>query len=166
MVTAVAFFLARSLSGDFQIRNTAQEVSKFVQGFYDWYVPRALKSDVELQTLKEKAPMFTPELRNALIEDRKAQEKVSNEIVGLDFDPFLNSQDLADTYTVKKIEHKGKTWLASVYGHYKGTKEDSAPSVMAQVEKTKTGWRFTNFLYEKDNLLGVLKQLKKDRTKH
>ena len=146
--------------------NSAQtetaSVHRFVQGFYDWYLPRVLKGggDPEMEVIKTKGTMFSPELRKALLEDRLAQSKDPSEVVGLDFDPFLNSQDIAKSYTVGKIEHKGQAWLVNVYSSY-STKE---PAVIAQVVKAKQGWRFTNFLYGKaDNLLGVLRKLKQDR---
>ena len=144
---------------------TAAEVKRFVQGFYDWYTPRALKGDAETLALKTKADMFSPELRRALNEDRIASSKVPDEIVGLDFDPFLASQDPYPVYTVRKIEHKVSSWLASVYGSSPGEKATDV-AVVAKVEKGKHGWRFTNFLYGKDgDLLGVLHTLKKDREK-
>ena len=167
VIHALAFIVAVSSQHTKPSTSDTASVKKFVQAFYDWYTPRALKGDAEMLTLKVKADAFAPEIRKALLEDRKAQEKVKDEVVGLDFDPFLNSQDVANTYTVKKVEHKGKSWLASVYGHYKGQKEDPAPSVIAQVEKGKSGWRFTNFIYPDPkkpmNLLQVLSELKKER---
>jgi hypothetical protein len=39
---------------------------------------------------------FSPELASKLKEDLAAQEKSPGEIVGLDFDPFLNAQDVGD----------------------------------------------------------------------
>ena len=139
-------------------------VRKFVQGFYDWYVPRALKNgDTELLALKSKAASFAPELRSSLLEDWKASSKNKDEIVGLDFDPFLNSQDPYPRYTVATIKHQGQNWLVGVYGFSPGEKP-TEPAVTAKVEKGKRGWRFTNFLYGKgDNLLGTLRQLKHDR---
>ena len=168
VISPIAFIFVHAITKQHSPKPSEDAISvkKFVQNFYDWYTPRALKADNEMRTLTEKAAMFTPQLRQALIEDRRAQEKVSDEIVGLDFDPFLNSQDPAEKYTVKKVEHKGNAWLATVFGRYKGQKEDTDASVVAQVERTKTGWRFTNFIYGKDNLLSELKQLKKDREKH
>ena len=167
MIQALAFIVAVSCQHTKPGTSEDVSVKKFVQAFYDWYTPRALKGDSEMLTLKVKGNAFSPDLKRALMEDRKAQEKVKDEVVGLDFDPFLNSQDVANTYTAKKVEHKGQKWLASVYGHYKGQKEDPTPSVIAQVEKGKSGWRFTNFIYpdpkKPTNLLQVLSDLKKER---
>lgn len=56
-------------------KTEAASVRKFVQGFYDWYVPRALKTDAEPLALKVKAEMFTPQLRRELQEDRVASSK-------------------------------------------------------------------------------------------
>ncbi len=143
-------------------------VRRFVQGFYDWYTPKAFGSgDAELAALKTKSEMFTPELRRALLEDWKASSENADEIVGLDFDPFLNSQDPYTKYLAEKVEKKGASWLVSVYGSSKEGKSAVA-DVIAKVEKTKGkyGWRFTNFIYDKSsNLLGVLREFKKEREK-
>jgi hypothetical protein len=168
LITAIALYFVHALTVQHKPApsSDAASVKKFVQTFYDWYTPRAMKGDAETLALKAKANLFSADIRKGLDEDRKAAEKNADEIVGLDMDPFLNSQDPADKYTVKKVEQKGNAWLATVYGHYKGQKEDPEPSVTAQVEKTKQGWRFTNFLYGKgDNLLKTLKELKKAREK-
>lgn len=144
-------------------KTESASVRKFVQSFYDWYTPRALKTDAEPLALKVKAAMFTPELRRALQEDRVASSKNKDEIVGLDFDPFLASQDPYPTYTVVNVEKRGKSWLASVAGS-SPTDKTTLPSVVAEVARYKQGWRFTNFIYsEESNLLDTLRQLKKDR---
>lgn len=160
-----ALVATQTLKGHPQHAGSPAEVAsarRFVQGFYDWYLPRVLKGkgDPEMEAVKSKGAMFSPELRRALLEDRVAQSKDPTEVVGLDFDPFLNSQDIAKTYKAGKVEHSGQRWLVSMYSSY-STKE---PALAAQVEKGKQGWRFTNFLYGKDgDLLGVLRKLKQDR---
>jgi hypothetical protein len=129
-------------------------------------VPKALgNGDAEMAALKTKAEMFAPDLRRALLEDWRASEKNADEIVGLDFDPFLNSQDPYTKYSAEKVEKKGNSWLVSVFGSSKEGKSPRA-DVIAKVEKTKSkyGWRFTNFIYDSgENLLGILKQFKKER---
>jgi hypothetical protein len=144
-------------------------VRRFVQGFYDWYTPKLFneKVDAELLALKSKSTMFTPELKRALLEDWDASSKNKDEIVGLDFDPFLDSQDPDRHYTARQVEPKGKTWLVSVFGSTSSHEKTTRADVIAQVEKTKHGWRFTNFVYGKeDDLLKTLRELKKERDHH
>jgi hypothetical protein len=170
-----------------KIALTKDEVSarRFVQGFYDWYLATDERrqedrsrgnANVQKQipypddamdyvSVMTKPEMFTKELRLALVEDRDAQKKESDFIVGLDFDPFLNSQDPYTRYVVGKVEHKGHSWLAAVHGVVDG-KKNAAPDVTAKLEKIKEKWRFTNFIYAQgSNLLGILKELKNDRRK-
>ena len=146
-----------------------ESARKFVQGFYDWYTPHALshKSGAAWDlghTSKKSA--FAPALLSALNEDLKASKKVKDEIVGLDFDPFLSSQDPVSHYSVTKVEKRGQAYLASVNG-MTGGKPSAKADVIARVEKVKGTWRFTNFMYPSgENLLGVLAKLKKDRAPH
>lgn len=140
-------------------------VRRFVQGFYDWYTPLVLRLDVdsELVALKKKGNVFTPELRNALWEDWTAQSKEPGFIVGLEFDPFTNSQDPNNRYVVGKIAPKGNAWLVGVHG-VPTKKEPYVSKLTAHVQKGPRGWVFANFYYEgADNLLAILAGLKKDR---
>jgi hypothetical protein len=137
---------------------------QFVQTFYDWYVPKAAKlgGDPVKDALKHKASSFSPPLREALLQDIEAQEK-ADEIVGLDFDPFLNSQDPGEPYVAVAAKAKGKTWLVSVHPMVAGGRA-SNPAVVAVIEKGEKGWRFTNFLQpDGEDLLTLLARLKQDR---
>jgi hypothetical protein len=58
--------------------------------------PKSLKDGTDTAwnlAIKTKSSVFSPQLALALKEDSAAQAKAEGEIVGLDFDPFLNSQD-------------------------------------------------------------------------
>jgi len=143
-------------------RQEAFTARKFVQSFYDWYVVEVEKThrgpwDV---ILKPRRTSFSPILLNALHEDALAAAKAKGELVGLDFDPFLNSQDPDKHYFAGKVEMKGSFLLVSV----SSGKPSAKPIVTAKIENHNGQWRFTNFLYpDSGNLLGVLKQLKTDR---
>lgn len=70
----------------------AAQAGAFVQSFYDWYVKAEIDSDA---ALKKKPAYFSPELTKALKADAVAAAKSPGDIVGLDFDPFLNAQDVS-----------------------------------------------------------------------
>src|SRR5215469_12476490 len=75
---------------------TEASCQKFVQDFYNWYLPRTqrYRGRPEDLVLKEKPTFLSRELFKALRADTVAQDKdKSGDIVGLDMDPFLNSQD-------------------------------------------------------------------------
>src|SRR5512146_990329 len=63
----------------------------FVQEFYDWYVTILERRDAPAWqiTHRERGRSFSPLLAKALDEDEAAAAKSPDEIVGLDFDPFL-----------------------------------------------------------------------------
>src|SRR6266851_5844884 len=91
----------------------------FVQQFYDWYVSETHKENAMHSwdlALKQKGYAFSPELRRELTEDSEAQAKAVGEIVGLDFDPFLNSQDPSEHFVVGEIRRSNDRYFVEVYG--------------------------------------------------
>ena len=48
--------------------------------------------------VQRKAGLFNPDLVRALKIDSEAQSRAKGELVGIDFDPFVGSQDPADRY--------------------------------------------------------------------
>jgi hypothetical protein len=154
-----------------------KSVRKFVQDFYSWYVPKVLKFDDDSpasgRALKERGYVFSPELFKALKEDSDAQAR-ARELVGLDFDAFLDTQDPAARYRLGRIAQKGNTYLVEVFGVYDvrpSDRPDGMPEVIAEVARRNGQWVFTNFLYppvakhypDSANLLAILKGLKEDR---
>jgi hypothetical protein len=141
----------------------------FVQNFYHWYVPIAhredLKGPASNLALKHKASAFSAGLYQALKADSEAQA-TSKELVGLDFDPFLNSQDPDPRYDVRAVKHAGQHCSAEVYGVGDSEKK-TQPDVVAELIRAGEDWKFTNFEYPslKTDLLQVLTQLAADRRK-
>ena len=156
-----------------------QDCGPFVQQFYNWYVAKlnalikrnslGLESALEV-TFREKRSSFSPELVKDLKEDLAASKKSHGEIVGLDFDPFLNAQDIAERYLVGKITPKGDHYWVEVFGVFGGQK-NSNPDVVPELAFENGQWIFTNFHYGKtdipvnENLVSILQGLKKDRRK-
>jgi len=146
------------------------DCAQFVQKFYDWYVAREKQlrnnshKDVMEVAMKEKRSAFTPELIKALQEDVAAARKNPGELVGLDFDPILASQEEPEKYEVGEVRAKGDHYLVDLFGYLEG-KKDAKPTVVAELVSKSGHWIFTNFHYEGDtsNLVDVLRQLKKDR---
>lgn len=154
-----------------------KQCADFVQQFYDGYTAKekALMKNPGVEslletTLKEKKSSFAPNLIQALTEDLEASKKVPDEIVGLDFDPFLNAQDVGERYLVGKVTPKGDRYWVEVFGIW-GGKKNTKPDVLPELAFKDGQWIFTNFHYGKantpvnENLLSVLQQLKKDRQK-
>jgi hypothetical protein len=102
-----------------------------------------------------------------LNEDAQAAAKSPGEIVGLDFDPVLNSQDFAEKYVPGKVTRNGRRFLVEVFSVSAG-KRSEIPAVTPELRHEGGRWVFTNFVYKvdgkTDDLLSLLRQLKRART--
>jgi hypothetical protein len=146
----------------------------FVQKFYDGYLTFAKKEHQGAScdlVLKSRPALFSREIRRQMAEDSAAQAKNKEEIVGIDFDPFLAAQDFADRYVAKTITRKGPGYLVEVHT-INGGKPSSGPNVVPELVRSGKGWRFVNFHYpdaekpaHKSDLLTVLKELRDERRK-
>ena len=145
-----------------------QAAHAFVQGFYGWYVQQSQQdkdmSSVEL-ALKDKPGLFSPEIVRALREDLAASAKSPDEVVGLDFDPFLNAQEVCAPYKVGKIKKVKGGYRVEVSGSCpKDCSDSGQPDVIAEVKRLGGKWVFTDFIYPGNgDLLIVLKSLKAER---
>jgi hypothetical protein len=150
-----------------------QSCRQFVQDFYDWYFGR-LNLETKLQTLgpttyevlRLKPQLLSLELRRMLKEDTDAQAKNHDEIVGLDFDPFINAQDSEGAYWVESVTIKDGLCRASVWGTDSGKKREIVdPELRFENQK----WIFVNFYYpgsanpSDENLIDLLTKLRNDR---
>lgn len=139
---------------------------QFVQNFYDWYTPIALKNHGDPAfgiALKRKKPWFTPELALALQDDLDAQVNANGVSVGLDGDPFLQSAWPESHYRVGKVTSKGGVYLANVH-RFRSGKMSSDIAAIPEVMKVDGRWVFVNF-HSSDgwNILEMLKSLKEKR---
>jgi len=151
---------------------TEQSCRKFVQAFYDWYLTKTLSGKLPSPTpelaLKLKPEVFAAELRRRLKQDFDAQSKAA-EIVGLDSDPFLNSQDPSPRFAVVGITRIGSTYWVDVYGILDSKRREH---VIPELIQQNGHWVFVNFHYGKDkwsddvNLLSILKTLRDEREKN
>lgn len=150
------------------MRKSAQD---FVRQFYNWYVSVAAKENTGPPSdlaLKYRSNVFSRKLFRALKKDSDASKKASGEIVGLDFDPFLASQDPGKRYQVGKVTREGDSYRVEVFGVWSGKKSAKA-DVVPEVVRKKGHWLFVNFHYpnavdaKSENLLGILDVLLHER---
>lgn len=170
----VLLMIGCSCAGETARDETEKSCRDFVQGFYDWYVPIALKEGplaASDRSIKEKSHAFSNDLIRALVRDSEAQEKVPNEIVGLDFDPFLNSQDPSTRYVVKKIKVSDERCFVEMVGASSGDQTIEA-LVTPELIRRNGQWIFVNFHYGEtkdardENLVSVLQYLQAKREKN
>jgi hypothetical protein len=129
-------------------QGTIKSVRQFVQGFYDWYVPKALSSSPGPPwgaALQARPSNFSTEIASLLRKEMREQAHTPGEISGLDFDPFLSTQDPDDRYNVGEIVKKGESYWVSVYGA--STERSQPPTLVAEVSHVDGRWQFTNFRY-------------------
>src|SRR5690348_11099616 len=139
---------------------------KFVQGFYTWYMKEE-KNEHEVSlddvAIKTKPKWFSDAIVRGIEDDEAASAQRPDEVVGLDFDPFLNSQEDCEPYKVGKATVAGSLYQVEVFGQCQDS-SPKQPDVIAVVEKHNGAWVFVNFLYPGDgDLFSELGALKKER---
>jgi hypothetical protein len=164
-VIVLGFFLL-SASAAWADNAGQKQASDFVQKFYNWYVPIALKTTKEPSSdlaIAKRGSLFEASLLRALKADAEAARNSPGDIVGLDFDPFLNAQDPSKKYVAGDVSESGGLYLVGVYSVDKG-KRAAKPDVVAELKPAKDSFVFTNFRYGADgDLVAILKQLADDR---
>jgi len=165
IIAAVVLF---ALSAGAQTLHAEDSPRKFVQDFYDWYVRMSAHShseDASNIALKKKSSAFSPELLHALQADALASSKSPGEIVGLDWDPFLNSQSQIERCVIGNITAKNGSFRVDIYDILEG-KKDKKPNIVAEVQQANGSWIFVNFWNpDGGNLLSELRELAKSRKK-
>jgi hypothetical protein len=151
-----------------------QSCQDFVQQFYDWYLSfntskgkLPANGPSEEDVLRLRPQVLSPELLRMLKEDLEASKKSSDDVVGLDFDPFLNTQDPSPKFKLERVTVKDGHCNAVVYGIRGGKKQEK---VKPELTQGASGWVFVNFHYDSetpkdDNLIDILKSLREDRKK-
>ena len=132
----------------------------FVTDFYKWYTPKTLRENATAAwnlAIKYKSSIFSRELAQLLREDSAAQAKC-NELIGLDFDPFLATQDSAEHYQVGAVIRRSNAYRAEIY-RLDGGKRSKKPDVIAEFMQKDGHWFFINFHYpDGGDLLTMLRE--------
>lgn len=149
---------------------SAAAVREFVQQFYNWYVTMSARSkgEPEAVALKQRKADFAPELAQALEKDMEANAK-AGELVGLDYDAFLNTQDPCDKYVVGgKTSEANGVWKVEVFAICEGKKEARPEIVAVLKERPDKSWYFINIEDPGSgtNLMQNLRALAKEREKY
>jgi len=149
--TAVA--AADSTLGTPATDSAARSAAQFTQGFYDWYRARG---DVFEAAVHDSPAALEPGLLQAIREDLEAQSRSPDEVVGLDWDPFLNTQEPCDPYRVQGTTRRGDTVLVSVKGTCADREPQVSPDVVAELGRLGGRWVFLDFRHGAD--AGSLRQ--------
>ncbi|MBN9394223.1 MAG: hypothetical protein J0H83_03195 [Candidatus Melainabacteria bacterium] len=146
--------------------NTEADARKFAQTFYDWYIPD-MTSNVPVPSsermLTQRAGLIDPVLRGLLKDDLLAAQETPDEVVGLDFDPYVNSQETPSKLKVGTVTRKGPNYLVSMDA------SDAKGVVTPELAYRNNSFVFVDFYYDygkkdkQDNLLNILRTLRKQR---
>ena len=130
----------------------------FVRQFYAAYAPRAIAQGLSAtdSIIIQQPAAFAPELLAALRQDAADRAAAKGEIAGLDFEPFLATQDPCQSYEVGEARRTGGSVGVSVYGVCQG-KRTPQPVVIAEVTPTAETWQLANVRYpDGGDLLTIL----------
>jgi hypothetical protein len=174
LIALPALFTAPSLPARAAEDTNARSCRAFVQQFYDQYLRMADLGGREApdeRIMRRHPAWFSPELRRAMAEDLAAAKRSPGEIVGLDFDPFLNAQDVAKRYTARRVSRQGGSFIVDVYASW-DPKKPADVAVVPELARRGGRWTFVNFRYpahekgeKESNLLQVLRELRAERRK-
>lgn len=150
LAAAIGFALAASQPASAEPRSARQ----FLAEFYHWYAPIANRKTVGpswATALQVRGKAFSPHLQQLLAEDLAAQQSCSD-LIGLDFDPIVNSQDAAEAYEVGKIAEAEGGFVAEIYGVQGGTRRPS-PDLSVRLAYDHGHWQIVNIDYPENGTL-------------
>lgn len=129
-----------------------------LQSFYDAYTT-AFERGQSHQFVLDTTTMIGADLRRALLADWDASAADSTQIVGLDFDPFLNSQDPCGVYRVGADSQAGQQHFLQVSAFCPADTALAAVAVLSP--RGPDGWAVTDIRYPSDTstLRGLLSRL-------
>lgn len=164
---ALAALLSAHLAPPIGPADSAKIARAVVARFYSWYVPLAKHTPgADMRSLRDSRWHFEPALVKALRADSAAAARSPDEIVGLDMDPFLNSQDPCDRYSPIAVTHQSGNYFVAVRGSG-GCAAHAEADVTVRLAFRGANAVFLNFVYSskpKDDLLSLLATLAADRS--
>lgn len=156
-----------SSSASASAQDSSRLIREHVQRFYDWYVP----SDPDDYSgpawdvlMNDSSSVFSPELLSALRADSEAQAQAVGEMVGLDFDPFVNAQDHCERYEAGQVTGGENRYRVEVFAVCSGQR-GSEPVLSVELVPGNEAWAFTNVHYPGSNsdLQTILRELSEGR---
>lgn len=164
LLAVLALCVAHTTGAQTPSKATQDSVGRVVQQFYRWYRPQFAKPgtrDVMMYAATSGPIPFDTVLVHWLRVDSTARSRAKGEIDGLDGDPYLNSQDPCDTYTVKAVRPRGADLLVDVIGRG-GCTAHQKPDVSVVLGIRAKRWTVLEFLdptRKNEGLIPLLKQL-------
>lgn len=147
----------------------SSSVVRFVQSFYDWYVPVADTSrrPAMWSVLSSGSGDLDAGLRDALRADSAFGEygNGTGTREALNFDPFLDSQDPCAQYQVAEARKQGGEYHVAVTAVCADSTWQAARPVVV-VSNTEGRWKITNVIYKETDLRSLLCEYAKRDLRH
>lgn len=135
-----------------------EEVKRFVEDFYKWYVPLTQKDsigDAFYLAIEKKPESFDPEFVSLLKREIEFQRSNPGEIPVVNYDPFLLIQDIPDTFLIDSIDLSNGIYRIVVSAKIGG---ESVKTVTPKVINKNGKWIFSDFCFPNgDSLFEILK---------
>jgi hypothetical protein len=126
-----------------------QSPDSVIAAFYSDYVPIALSrgnAPSWYSVFGREPAVLANSLLSVMREDSAAWAQAPGEIAGIDFDPFLASQDPCDRYEVGAVTGAGLRRLVHVFGVCSGTRSTD-PDVTIELVLSSGVWLIDNIRY-------------------
>lgn len=111
------------------------------------------------ETYRRQRALFAPELAALLDADDRAAAANADEVVGLDFDPLTDAQEMMTRFRVAPILHEGARATVGV----ELLLDTTRTNVRVDLSRSGARWRITNLRYQHGNLVSLLLRLAADR---
>lgn len=143
-------------------RASVGSCQKFVQEFYDWYLK--ISGDIKIPpaefAVRKRPYFFDLRLRQELENDYAAQRRLapSEGISGVDFDPFLGTQDPGPKYMTKNCRLEKNVCFAEVSAFTPEPLRKGHADVIAELRFKDNRWQFFDFyLYSDSTSTGAVR---------
>ena len=111
------------------------------------------------RTYQRQRALFAPELAALLDADAQAAAANADEVVGLDFDPLTDAQEMMTRFRVAPIMHEGDRATVGV----ELLLDTARTNVRLDLARSGAVWRVTNIRYAHGDLVSLLRRLAADR---
>lgn len=136
-----------------------------VQAFYDWYLPLASSSRGRAwdEAVRARPELFGDSLLAEFADDAAAALRYPGEIVGIDWDPFLNTQDPCERYEAGPPGGTKTRPEVPIHAICGGTR-NTVPVIRVELAQVGERWVMRNFLHpDGGDLLASLRRLRVGR---
>ena len=135
--------------------NDLRGLAPKVQEFFDWYLLNTDETRTIADVLRDRPQVLDSALRDLLAAELECTTR-SRESCRLDFDPFVNAQDLCVMYKLRDARQVADTLVVPVYAGCLDFVEDTSRRLTALVQRRDSGWVFVDIVYPRGERLTTL----------